>query len=144
MIDELRPSHTRGFLYPALWLAGPVLVVALLLLPFALPRSGSGGPGGLAVASAVCLSAGWSAEATALALKGRVAPLTVMLLGMAIRLAPPMALCLVLVAARQGGQQHLAFIVYLLIFYVVTLAVETCLSVKRLGHTTSNMNHGAG
>jgi hypothetical protein len=143
MIDELRPLSARGFLHPALWLVGPTLVVALLLLPFALSKTGSGGPGGLAIAGAICLGAGGMAEVVAWSVRGRVAPWGLMLVGMAIRLAPPMALCIALLANRQGGRQHLAFIAYLLVFYLVTLGVETYLAVRRLAQPTADLKHSA-
>jgi hypothetical protein len=142
MIDELRPSPARGFLHPALLLAGLTFVVALALLPFAIGRADSGGPLGLAIAAAVCLFACWMAEAVAWLLRGRVPPVSVTLVGMAIRMAPPLALCLFLAASGQGGRRHLAFIGYLLVFYMVTLALETYLAVRRIAHS-SNLNHGA-
>lgn len=143
MIDEVRPSPVRGFLHPALLLAGILFAVALLLMPFAIGRAGSGGVAGLAVAGIVCLLAGWLAEGVGAVLAERVAPVGVMLLGMGIRVVPPMALCIGLLASGQSGRDHLAFIIYLLTFYLVTLALETYAAVRRLGHSPSKLNHGA-
>ena len=42
-----------------------------------------------------------------------------------------LAVCIGLAAFGQSGRQHLAFIGYLLTFYLVTLALETWLAVKR-------------
>lgn len=143
MIDDLRASPIRGFLRPALLLAGCVFVAALALLPVTLGKAGSGGPLGLAIAAAVCLAAGWVAEGFAWFLHCRVSPLGVMLLGMAIRMLPPLGICTVLAAQGASGRQHLAFICYLLTFYLVTLASETWLTVKRVARDSSSLNHGA-
>lgn len=127
----------------ALMLSGCVLLVALLIAPFAAGKSGSGGPGGLALAAAICLLAGWAAESLSCVLHGRVTPLAVMLLGMAIRMAPPLGICLVLAAQGARGREHLAFIVYLLAFYLVTLAMETWLTVSRVAQATPQSNRTA-
>jgi hypothetical protein len=143
MIDELHSSPFRGFARPALLLAGCVGAVALLLSPFAMVRSGSGGMTGLAIAAVICLVAGWVAEALACLLQRSVSPLGVMLLGMTVRMLPPLGVCLVLAAQGARGREHLAFICYLLAFYLVTLALETWLTVKRISLTSSNLNHSA-
>ncbi len=56
---------------------------------------------------------------------------------MAIRMVPPLAICVVLAAQGADGREHLAFIGYLLAFYLVTLAVETWLAVKRVRNHAS-------
>jgi hypothetical protein len=142
MIDDLRPSPARGLFHPALLLAGLTVVVALALLPIAIGRSGSGGPVGLAIAAAVCLFACWLAEGVGWLLRRHVPPVSVTLVGMGIRMAPPLVLCLFLAASGQGGRQHLAFIGYLLAFYMVTLALETYLAVRRVSQS-SKLNHSA-
>jgi hypothetical protein len=141
MIDEMRPSPVRGYLHPALALAGVLFAVALLLTPFAASRSGSAGLGGLAVAGLVCLFAGWIAEAIAFALAGRVAPVGIMLLGMAVRVLPPLAICVGLLATGQSGRSHLPFISYLLAFYLVTLTLETYTAVRRLSPIINLESH---
>jgi len=75
-----------SFLRSAMVLSGSVLLVALLIAPFAAVRSGSGGLGGLALAAAICLLAGWAAESLSCVLQNRVAPLAMMLLGMTLRM----------------------------------------------------------
>jgi len=95
---------------------------------------------GLAVAAAICLVAGWIAELLAFMLHGRVMPLAVMLLGMAVRMLPPLGICVALAARGSSGRDHLAFIVYLLAFYLITLALETWLTVGRVAHTTAPTN----
>jgi len=116
------------------------MLVALLIAPFAVGKSGSAGLAGLAIAAAICLVAGWIAESLALMLHDRVMPLAAMLLGMAVRMLPPLGVCLVLAARGSSGRDHLAFIVYLLAFYLVTLALETWLTVGRVAATASQTN----
>jgi hypothetical protein len=128
------------FLRSASMLAGCVLLVALLIAPFAAGKSGSGGLVGLAVAGGGCLLAGWVAESLACLLQGRVTSLVAMLLGMAIRMVPPLGICVALAAQRADGREHLAFIVYLLAFYLVTLAMETWLTVGRVAPASAASN----
>ncbi len=126
-----------SFKRSALMLAGWVLLVALLIAPLAAGKSGSGSLAGLSLAAAICLLTGWAAESLACWLHGRVMPLAVMLLGMAIRMVPPLGVCVALAVLGAGGRDHLAFIVYLLTFYLVTLALETWLAVGRLASTST-------
>jgi hypothetical protein len=125
------------FVRAALLVGGCVLVVALAILPFAAGRSGTAGLGGVGLAAAICLLAAWAAEALAWMLDQRVSPLGLMLLGMAIRMLPPLAICVGLAAKGASGRQHMAFIVYLLAFYMVTLALETWLTVQRVALTSA-------
>jgi hypothetical protein len=62
-----------------------------------------------------------------------------MLVGMAVRMGPPLVICLVLAAQGANGREHLAFIVYLLLFYVATLAVETWLAAIRASKNASSL-----
>jgi hypothetical protein len=140
MIDEMRPSPARGFLHPAIMLAGILFAVALLLLPFAIGRSDSGGVAGLLTACAVCLFTGWLAEGAAYLLSNRVAPVGLVLIGMAIRATPPMVICIGLLASGQSGRSHLAFISYLITFYLLTLALETYSAVRRIGQSSSKLS----
>lgn len=121
-----------SFWRSSLLLAGSVLLGGLALAPFAINKSGSAGIGGLALAGAICLAAGLVSEGIAHLLGRCVSPLATMLLGMTVRMLPPLGICLYLAAQGARGREHLAFIVYLLAFYLVTLALETWLSVRRL------------
>jgi hypothetical protein len=143
MIDDLPSSPPSGFWRPALLLAGCVLAVALLLSPVALSQAGSGGPLGLALAAAICLGAGWLAEAVAYVLHRSASPLVLMLLCMAIRMVPPLGICLVLAAQGARGRDHLAFLCYLMSFYFVMLALETWLTVKRVARASSDLSYRA-
>jgi hypothetical protein len=120
-----------GFVRSALMLMACTAAIALLFVPFAMRHSGSAGLMGLAAAAAICLVCGWMSEGVA-HLVGRFgSPLVAMLMGMAIRMVPPLAICLALAIQGIHGRQHVAFIGYLLTFYLATLAVETWLAVKR-------------
>jgi hypothetical protein len=139
MNDDLNASPAKRWLQSAVILAGLIAVASVLLLPAAVSRTGSGGVWGLGIAAGVCLAAGWVAEGLAVALGRSVSPLGLMLLSMAVRMAPPLAICLILAAQRASGREHLAFICYLLTFYLVTLALETWLTVKRVAGGSPNL-----
>jgi hypothetical protein len=80
------------------------------------------------------------AEAAAYYLSRVVSPLAGMMSGMAVRMILPLSMCVALAAMGQGGRQHLAFIGYLVAFYLATLALETWMAVKRVaGHPTSSL-----
>ena len=133
---------SRGLLRSALVLTGWVVVVALLLLPYAIRHTGSAGPLGLAAAGAICLFAGLAAEAFSLVVSRGGTPLAGLLGGIAFRMLPPLAVCLVLAVQGADGRRHLAFVCYLLAFYMVTLALETWLAVKRASGSSADLNHG--
>ncbi len=131
-----KPTQS-SFLRSSLLLAGCMGAVTLLFAPFATPMTGSAGLGGLAGAAAICLAAGWTAELVIYSLGSFIAPLSAMLLGMAIRMMPPLGVCVVLAAWGASGRQHMAFISYLLTCYLVTLALETRLTVLRVAHANA-------
>lgn len=124
---------------PVLVLAGWVMVIALALSPMAWNRVGTAGLAGLAAAAMLCFVTGAVAELLAAGLQRVVQPLGLMLIGMTVRMAPPLALCVVLAAQRISGREHLAFIAYLLTFYMVTLALETWSAVHRIASTSSRL-----
>lgn len=134
MVDGLKLGEIcgTGFRGAALLLVAGISIAALLLLPYAVNNAGSNGPAGLLAAAAICLTCGLVAEGAACFASQTTTPLLTMLLGMAIRMTPPLVLCLFLAAQGAGGRRHLGFIVYLLACYGVTLAAETWLSVNRL------------
>lgn len=140
MNDDLNSSPLPGLLRPVTMLTGCIGVVALLLLPVAWNKAASNGLAGLAIAAAVCLAAGVVAELLAFLLRRTVQPLGVMLLGMTIRMVPPLAICMYLALQGARGREHLAFIVYLLVFYLATLAVETWFNVKRAARVNSSLH----
>jgi hypothetical protein len=140
-MDDITDGQTAGraFLHSVLALATCNVVVALLLLPYATTQSRSSGPMGVAGAAAICLLSGLAAEGLAPVLARLGMPMTSLLTGMAIRTAPPMVICLILAWQGAHGRQYLAFIFYLLAFYLVTLIAETWLAVKRVNRVTSDV-----
>jgi hypothetical protein len=92
---------------------------------------------GLLFAAVVCLGSGIVAEGAA-AVLGSASPLGAMVLGMMVRMFAPLGVCVAILAAGHDGREHLAFIGYLLTFYMVTLGMETCLALKRAGDQSSS------
>jgi hypothetical protein len=127
----------------AMKLAACVLAVALALTPIAVRQEGSGGPIGLAVAAAICLLSGLLAEGAGCYLSQAVSPLAGVMSGMAVRMILPLAVCVALASLGHDGRHHLAFVCYLLAFYIVTLIVETWLAVKRVAGPSSALNKNA-
>ncbi len=94
---------------------------------------------GLAIAATTCLFCGLVSEAIA-GLMARTSPLAAMLIGMMVRMVLPLGVCVALVSLGKNGRDHLAFIAYLLVFYMVALALETWLAVKRAAGPASTRN----
>jgi hypothetical protein len=137
--ESTRTSFWRG----SLLLAGCVLLGGLALAPFAIGKTGSSGLAGVALAGAICFAAGLLAEGVACLLGRQASPLATMLLGMTIRMLPPLAICMFLAAQGARGREHLAFIVYLLVFYLATLALETWLTVERVSRANASCKPSA-
>jgi len=106
--------------------------VALALMPIAMRQTGSGGPPGLAIAAGICLVSGLAAESLSHFLTRVKSPLAGQLSGMTIRMFLPLSVCLMLALAGFSGRENLAFVCYLLAFYIATLVLETWLAVKRV------------
>jgi len=135
-------TASRGFERSALVLSALIAVVALALLPYAMRHSGSASPAGVAAAAAISLVSAWASAGMGFIFGRTGTPLVGLLMGMAARMAPPLIICVVLASQGADGRRHLAFICYLLCFYLVALAAETCLAVKRVHYTTPDLNHG--
>lgn len=118
--------------------ASCIAMAALLLVPIAIRQNGTSGLQGLAIAAALCLASALFAEAIS-CVQGRAGShLLAMVLAMAVRDIPLLSICLALAVAGQSGEQHLAFVCYLLTMYFVALAVETWLAVQRANVGTGN------
>jgi hypothetical protein len=124
-------------------LAACISAVALVLMPVAIRQTGSGGPLGLAIAAGICLFSGLGAECLSHVLTRVSSPLAGQLSGMLIRMFLPLFVCLVLALQGFSGRENLAFICYLLAFYVATLVLETWLAVKRVAEPSATLRHGA-
>jgi hypothetical protein len=125
-----------GFVRSALLVSAAVLVIGLLLAPFAAHQTDMNGMLGLISAAAICLLAAYSAEGIGYVLSRTGSHLAAMLFSMALRFIPPLAVCFALAANGADGQQNFAFVCYLLVFYLATLAIETWLAVKRVNVTS--------
>lgn len=132
MAKSIGQDKSPGFVRPAIMLLTCIALVALALLPSAFNREGSAGLGGLAVAASVCLVAGFAAEAISTFLARTGIPLAAAMVGMGVRMLPPLMLCVGLAATGESGRSHLAFVFYLLAFYFATLVTETWFAVKRV------------
>ena len=140
--DWSNPNATKcGIVRSGLVLVGSILAIAvpLCLLSVAMEQAGLNGPAGVIGAAAVCLFAGLSADAAAALANRAASPLVALLVGMALRSLPPLIVCLIL-AVQGGGREHLPFVVYLLTFYLVTLALDTWWAVLRVAGTASHLN----
>jgi hypothetical protein len=135
-------AANRHFVHSALLLSGMIFALAGLFCLFSIAtrQTGSSGPWGVAGAAALCLIGGWSADAISAFAHGAWSSLIALLAGAAIRLLPPLVVCMVL-ALRGGGREHLAFVVYLLVFYLVVLALDTWWAVRRVPGAAGHSNH---
>ncbi len=80
-------------------------------------------------AALICLFSGLTALAASQLPVARRQPLVGLLLAMALRMLPPLVVCLLL-ALRGNGADYLGFVIYLIVFYLLTLAAETFLSLR--------------
>jgi len=133
------PATMHGFVRSAIILGACILAAALLLTPIALRQPGSGNIVGLAIATGICLLSGLISDGVS-TFVARTSPLGASLIGMMVRMVLPLGVCVALLASGQNGRQHLAFIGYLLAFYMITLALETWLAVKRTAGPASTLN----
>ena len=136
------PATMHGFVRSAIMLAACILAAALLLSPIALRQLGSGNIFGLAIAASICLLSGLIAEGASIFV-ARTSPLGASLIGMMVRMVLPLGVCVALLATGQNGRQHLAFIGYLLAFYMLTLALETWFAVTRTAGPASTLNQSS-
>ena len=107
-----------------------IVSASLLLVPVALGREGVNGPFGILAAAAIVLATGTVVELIGFALHGSNS-MAATLLGMATRMLPPLAVCAMLAASGAREREYLPFVSYLLALYLVALAIETWLAVRR-------------
>jgi hypothetical protein len=123
-----------------------ILVVALLgftllSLPLAIWLGGNS-VSALLAATGVCITPGLAALAIAHYFTAAGQPLVGMLLAMGCRLLPPLVVCVWLALNKNavGGQ---VFAGFLIVAYMVSLAVETFLSVRGIPQQESWPQHGS-
>jgi len=123
-------QHRDGtYLRSATWLIGACGTLLALLLPIALWNGGATGALEVIVAAAICLLPGLVALWFSTQITGTNQVLFGLLFSMGLRILPPLVICLAL-SLRSTGDEYFSFICYLLLFYMVTLALETYLSVR--------------
>ena len=116
------------FLRCAAVLAAASVTGYLCVLPFALWQQGGQGAIEAALAALLCLAPALAALGVSCRFLGTPQALAAVLLGMMLRAFPPLVVCLLL-AVRGSGADYIHFVSYLLVFYMITLAVETYLTV---------------
>jgi hypothetical protein len=126
-----------GLVRLAFMLSACILAAALVLMPLAATQSGTNGPLGLAAAAGICMFSGLTAEFI-IVFMSRTSQVGAALCGMLVRMFVPLGVCLAILLAGQSGPDHVYFIGYLLTFYIVVLALETWVAVKRTPGTSSN------
>ncbi len=123
-----------AYLRSATWLACAIGMLLMFLMPFAVWNSGAVGAWEVTIAAAVCLLPGlvalWFTSHWFISYRaGSNQVLFGVLFSMGLRILPPLVICLAL-SLRSTGAESFSFICYLLLFYLVTLALETYLSVR--------------
>ena len=108
-----------------------LLGFTLLCLPLAVWLGGDS-VSALLAASGVCLTPGLAALAITHHFAGTGNPLAGTLLAMGCRILPPLVVCLWLALNRSANQGEV-FAGFLIVAYMITLAVETFLSVRSIG-----------
>ena len=118
-----------GYWRSAAWLSGAVGALWVVLLPWSYWHQGAGEVLALSAAAASGLLPGLVALGITARSTDSQQVFAPLLLSMGLRLIPPLLICLAL-SQRGTGADFFSFICYLLLFYLVTLTVETCLSVR--------------
>ena len=79
---------------------------------------------------------GYRAQLIAVLPVGPAHPIHAVMIAMLLRMVPPLALCAA-VGLRRGPLTDAGMVFYMIGFYLVTLAVDTCLSVSRISPAVS-------
>ena len=127
----------NGFWSCALLLTVAVALVWLGLIPLVLGWLGASGLQPAAVAALLSLVVGLAVLVVNHHPGLRERPLVAMLVAMSVRMIPLLTICLV-VSLQPTKSEYASFIGFLVFFYLVTLAVETLISVQlsQAHHTT--------
>jgi hypothetical protein len=110
-------------------LALAIVAVSVLVGPLAYMAEGRAGVMWALAAAGLCLTCGFASIALREWFTSQNNPLAGLLGSMGVRLFPPLVLCL-LIAIKQTGGDYFVFIGSLLVYYLVTLTVESWLSVR--------------
>jgi hypothetical protein len=126
------------YLRSAFWLTCAVGSLVAVLAPFALWNNDTKGILEVFVAAGSCLVPGLIALWISTRNTDPHQVLFGFLLSMGLRIFPPLMICLVL-SQQATGAEYFSFICYLLLFYLVTLALETYLSVRLIPTQTASL-----
>ena len=125
--------------------AGTLLILLGLYLVLAAPiavwQFGTAGLWAAAVATGVCLVAGWLAMGATAVLAPPEKPAAHVLVGMAIRMSLPLLACL-LVTQQSDGLTAAGFAWFLVAAFCLGLAFETTVSVGQLQSVPPSSGHG--
>ncbi|MEO2048225.1 MAG: hypothetical protein ABGX16_16860 [Pirellulales bacterium] len=125
----------RDYLHSSAGLVGAICVFVVSALPFVIWLQGIRGLVELGSAVLVCLSLGLVGLGVSMHCINTRRALQGMLLSMLFRLLPPLTICLLL-AIQGTGDDYFGFVCYLLAIYMITLAVETVISVRWISTRT--------
>ncbi|HVU90002.1 MAG TPA: hypothetical protein VHD36_21905 [Pirellulales bacterium] len=117
----------------ALWLTA----ICLLAAPLIWFLQGSDGLVAAGIAALFCTLSAIGAQLIASLLAGPAYPVHATMLATMLRMAPPLFLCM-LVGLRRGPLTEAGIVFYMIGFYLVTLAVDTWLSVSRISPAVSS------
>jgi hypothetical protein len=127
MISRLNDLRSQSIAVRATVLVVAVLLVFMVVGPFAILFGGLVGLIAAIVAAAVCLAGALLALIIRGFLTGPESALAALVLGMATRMGLPLASGLA-IHLHGGPLAEAGFLYYLVVFYPITLAVETLLS----------------
>lgn len=125
-------SWTRHAGGVALWLTA----ICLVLAPLVWALQGSAGIVALVTAALFCGASASGAQLIAVLLVGSAYPIHAVMIAMLLRMVPPLALCAA-VGLRRGPLTDAGIVFYMIGFYLITLAVDTWLSVRRISPAMS-------
>ena len=119
----------NGFLSCALMLSVAIALFYLGFIPLVVWWHGASGLQPAGAAALLSLLVGLAVLAINHHPSLRQRPLVAMLAAMSVRMLPLLSVSLV-VAVREDKSEYFGFIAYLVVFYLVTLAIETFISVQ--------------
>jgi hypothetical protein len=126
--------RSRGLATQAAVLVGMVLAVYAAVAPVAGALSGTVGLAAAAVAAGLCLAGAGLALVACRLYRDSKRALQGVLIGMVLRMGVPLLSALA-IQVQGGGLARAGLLVYLVVFYPVTLFVETALSLPSDGRS---------
>jgi len=131
-------TEWQGVLAHVMILAMTVLLGMVLIGPLATWMRGTAGFWSAGAAGATCLAATVGAALIGRLLCRLSNPVSGVLAGMLLRMALPLAACMI-VQSMGGFLAHAGFVYWILLFYLPVLAVETVIAVRDLGASNNSV-----